>query len=250
MGFSLPPRLLSERWALTPPFHPYRRHTVSAAVYFLWHCPSKSLAAFLPRLSHPNKHELRGIAPCGARTFLPGFAPEAILRPSKIRQYSNGKLGDYKRVRPPRGLGKVASKKCSRRRVESGFLQQLEFRLLTSAATALASVGHGQIHVAGIVEDAAAIGTSDNLLFGLAGDNHLAAKLHMTAATNSVLNSHHHILSPLLEEPLVARSDGLIDRRGQFSSIAFKLFEFGLEVLFPGCQIGQAAVEGAFHFPC
>src|SRR5687767_7312351 len=23
MGFSVPPRLLSERWALTPPFHPY-----------------------------------------------------------------------------------------------------------------------------------------------------------------------------------------------------------------------------------
>src|SRR5262249_11400226 len=27
MGFSVPPRLLLERWALTPPFHPYRQHT-------------------------------------------------------------------------------------------------------------------------------------------------------------------------------------------------------------------------------
>src|SRR6185295_12274139 len=34
MGFSLPPRLLLERWALTPPFHPCRRHTVAAAVLF------------------------------------------------------------------------------------------------------------------------------------------------------------------------------------------------------------------------
>jgi len=28
--------------------------------------------------------KLRGIAPCGVRTFLPELAPEAILRPSKI----------------------------------------------------------------------------------------------------------------------------------------------------------------------
>ena len=83
MGFSLPPRLLSERWALTPPFHPCRRHTeFTAAVYFLWHYPSKSLTTFLPRVS--ARGQLRGIAPYGVRTFLPGFAPEAILRPSKI----------------------------------------------------------------------------------------------------------------------------------------------------------------------
>src|SRR5437870_8246881 len=49
MGFSLPPRLLAKRWALTPPFHPCRRHTASAAVYSLWHYPSKSLSTFLPR---------------------------------------------------------------------------------------------------------------------------------------------------------------------------------------------------------
>ena len=87
MGFSLPPRLLLERWALTPPFHPCRQHTVTAAVCFLWHFPSESLAAFLPRLSHLlalASRELRGIAPCGARTFLPRLAPGAILRPSKI----------------------------------------------------------------------------------------------------------------------------------------------------------------------
>ncbi len=40
MGFSVPPRLLLERWAFTPPFHPYRR-LAPTAVYFLWHYPSK-----------------------------------------------------------------------------------------------------------------------------------------------------------------------------------------------------------------
>jgi hypothetical protein len=30
MGFSVPPRLLLERWALTPPFHPYRQPKLAA----------------------------------------------------------------------------------------------------------------------------------------------------------------------------------------------------------------------------
>ena len=50
---------------------------------FLWHCPSKGLSTFRPRVSRPHRPELRGIAPFGVRTFLPRLAPGAILRPSK-----------------------------------------------------------------------------------------------------------------------------------------------------------------------
>ena len=50
---------------------------------FLWHYPSESLSAFRPRISQSNGLGLRGIAPYGVRTFLPGLAPGAILRPSK-----------------------------------------------------------------------------------------------------------------------------------------------------------------------
>jgi len=50
---------------------------------FLWHCPSKSLSTFRPRVSRPNKPGLRGTAPFGVRTFLSRLAPEAVLRPSK-----------------------------------------------------------------------------------------------------------------------------------------------------------------------
>ena len=53
------------------------------AVYFLWHCPSKSLTAFLPSVSQSYRLELRGVAPNGVRTFLPRLAPGAILHPSK-----------------------------------------------------------------------------------------------------------------------------------------------------------------------
>ena len=52
MGFSVPPCLRPERWALTPPFHPCRPRRACAcsglAVCFLWHCPSASLAVAPP----------------------------------------------------------------------------------------------------------------------------------------------------------------------------------------------------------
>jgi hypothetical protein len=81
MGFSVPRRLRFARWALTPPFHPYPA-VAGWAVSSLWHFPSSGLPTVLPRVS-PAKPELRGIAPCGVRTFLPRLAPEAILRPPK-----------------------------------------------------------------------------------------------------------------------------------------------------------------------
>lgn len=70
-----------------PTFSPLPADAVkrSQAVCFLWHCPSGGLAAPLPaciRLAEAKR--LRGIAPCGVRTFLPWPKPEAILRLSKI----------------------------------------------------------------------------------------------------------------------------------------------------------------------
>ena len=58
---------------------------------FLWHCPSAGLAAWPPAyIPFPPPYvggdRLRGIAPCGVRTFLPRLAPEAVLRPSKIKE--------------------------------------------------------------------------------------------------------------------------------------------------------------------
>ena len=48
---------------------------------FLWHYPSAGLAAWPPACIPGG---LRGIAPCGVRTFLPRLAPGAILRLPKI----------------------------------------------------------------------------------------------------------------------------------------------------------------------
>ena len=59
MGFSVPPRLRLERWALTPPFHPYRRSRVkdpeSTAVYSLWHSPSGRLSVSPPACIWPTR---------------------------------------------------------------------------------------------------------------------------------------------------------------------------------------------------
>jgi hypothetical protein len=82
MGFSVPRRLRFARCALTAPFHHHRRFA-PAAVYFLWHCPSRVLSpARVYRLEFHVK-TLRGIAPFGVRTFLFQLTREAILRPSK-----------------------------------------------------------------------------------------------------------------------------------------------------------------------
>ena len=66
---------------------------------FLWHCPSKSLSTFRPRVSQSNGLGLRGIAPFGVRTFLFRLAPKAILHPSKtdvklteIKNYSSREM--------------------------------------------------------------------------------------------------------------------------------------------------------------
>ncbi len=47
VGFTLPPTLQPERCALTAPFHPYRI-LAGAAVFSLWHLPSRSLDAPVP----------------------------------------------------------------------------------------------------------------------------------------------------------------------------------------------------------
>ena len=49
------------RWALTPPFHPYR--IPRRGGYFLLHCLSRGPHA-------PRSFPLGSTAPCGARTFL------------------------------------------------------------------------------------------------------------------------------------------------------------------------------------
>ena len=77
-------------------FSPLPAHRSAEAVYFLWHFPStppiptsKPCQTFeagiggAARAYPAFNGRLRGIAPCGVRTFLLELAPEAILHPSK-----------------------------------------------------------------------------------------------------------------------------------------------------------------------
>ena len=83
MGFAVPPRLRSARWALTPPFHPYpgRSRGGIFSVALSVNPPSR---VGCPSVS-PAEPGLRGIVSCGVRTFLSRCqATKAILRPSKV----------------------------------------------------------------------------------------------------------------------------------------------------------------------
>ena len=77
MGFAVPPALPRARWALTPPFHPYRwalrESKEPRAVSFLLHSPQ-----------HCRHRALPGIVLCGARTFLPPRRSATGDRPSGV----------------------------------------------------------------------------------------------------------------------------------------------------------------------
>ena len=159
MGFSVPPRLLSERWALTPPFHPCRRHTIYSGGLFSVALSVEKPLDF-PPASISNQttgssrwlFELRGIAPYGVRTFLPEPAPGAILRPSKIAMNHIGRVMELQVA----GVGQFG----------------------WGAATDEPAPGlfrHGQVHVPGVIQNPAAVRASDDLLVRLTGYDRLPA---------------------------------------------------------------------------
>ena len=74
-GFLVPPRSPSERWALTPPFHPYPS-TSSGRFLF---CDTFRRTGLEPRTPPLSERVL----PCGVRTFLSRANPEADASPWK-----------------------------------------------------------------------------------------------------------------------------------------------------------------------
>lgn len=77
MGFTVPPRLLLGRWALTPPFHPY---PANRAVCFLWHWPSMVPCDTTSRVHPALKTGYAASHPAEFGLSSPG-KPEATLRP-------------------------------------------------------------------------------------------------------------------------------------------------------------------------
>ena len=93
MGFSVPPRLRLERWALTPPFHldhTLARKSDGGQSVFCGTVRRDASRHHLPRVSRHSLpcvsgYRLRGIAPYGVRTFL---LPE-LLRESDPPPFQN-----------------------------------------------------------------------------------------------------------------------------------------------------------------
>jgi len=67
VGFTVPPQSPLERWALTPPFHPYPlRVAMNSPAGGLF-----SVALSVPwQINLPRAWELPSTLPCGVRTFL------------------------------------------------------------------------------------------------------------------------------------------------------------------------------------
>jgi hypothetical protein len=61
-GFSMPLRLPSARWALTPPFHPCLCPCGPSAVCFLLHCPSGFLAVPVPHFREARCPVVSGLS--------------------------------------------------------------------------------------------------------------------------------------------------------------------------------------------
>src|ERR1043165_7895283 len=71
MGFAMPPPLRSERWALTPPFHPYLRRSPGTG---------GSLSVVLSLSPRDwRRLDLPVTLPCGARTFLGRGEADAVV---------------------------------------------------------------------------------------------------------------------------------------------------------------------------
>src|SRR5712671_5959481 len=109
MGFSVPPRLRLERWALTPPFHPYRRFLRTAGGIFsvaLSVGTPRGVTArvYLPvsRLSAASaSYAASRPAVFGLSSPVPFCGTEAILRPSKI----SGNIAEVGGITSYSGLG-------------------------------------------------------------------------------------------------------------------------------------------------
>ena len=94
MGFFVPPCLRSGRWAFTPPFHPCRPACAGVGGMF-------SVTLSVNRDFGPGSPRvLRGMLPCGVRTFLSRLAlrpaesdrPPSILTLSRLENFSSGDL--------------------------------------------------------------------------------------------------------------------------------------------------------------
>ncbi len=81
MGFFVPRPLRAGRWALTPPFHPCRTPLDAAPGGFIF-CDTFRRPRLGPR---GRPRVLRGMSPCGVRTFLPAHAGRSsALRTTKL----------------------------------------------------------------------------------------------------------------------------------------------------------------------
>jgi len=103
-------------------------------------------------------------------------------------------------------------------------------RLTRNERTRLLLFGHGEVHVAGVVEDASAVGAKHQFNVRSALEDNLRRQFDVASAAGAVLDSDDGASSFGLAQALVAGKGRLLDRGG--------------ECLAAGLQFGQALTQG------
>ena len=193
MGFSVPPRLRLERWALTPPFHPYPRLFRSAGGLV-----SVALSVGTPRGMASRVYPTAGLL-ASAR---PGYAAS---RPLVFGLSSSPELLRGKRFSAlPKSIRNIPR---SRRLIK---------RAMPSADLG-ASIRHRQIHVPRVVENPPAVAARHQLLLRLAHHQQLGRQLHVAPAANAVLHADDHVL-PFAPDQAVRSGRGALSSTAAASS--------------------------------
>src|SRR5206468_1667378 len=134
----------------------------------------------LPRVSSA-KPKLRGIAPCGVRTFLPRLSPEAILRLSKTALIIPGKLGGAMTEKL-----QIPSNKLQRNTKPQTPTGRLGLKIW-SFSGAWSLINNRQIHIPRVIQNASAIDAPHQFILRLAGHNRLRRQFHMATTAHTVL---------------------------------------------------------------
>jgi hypothetical protein len=110
------------------------------------------------------------------------------------------------------------------------------------------SVREGQVHVGGVIEDAAAVGAAMYFLLGLAGDDDLHGQFHVATAADAAVDPDDGIGSLEFADTLVTPEGDLINAAGELGVIGLEFGQFLLQGILPDLEGGELFGRGFGDF--
>ena len=104
----------------------------------------------------------------------------------------------------------------------------------------------GQGHVAGVIQNPAAVRAGHDFLLALAGHQNLRGQFHVAAAANAVLHAHDNVFALALEQPFITLAHGWIHRGRQLGPAALQFGKFLLQILLALVELRDLASASFF----